>query len=801
VTDQNGTWDEGEVKITVTAPSTSGKVIDGYISGAQVFLDSNGDGTLNSTDTNQNGKWDTGEGEAWTLSGTDGAYVLPVNTAGVPIVASGGTDMSTNLPFSGKLVALAGYSVITPLTTMVASLVAQRVAAYKSSHANAAPSSTDLKTMMDQAKTDVAKVLGVGSVDLATFDPFAVLQNSTAALADKAAALTVQKASVQVLNVLGVAAQQAGGASGASTALGLLAGKVDQLSTGTTTLDLSSSAVLGTLGIDATNQALLSSMNSQVRSAVDLTALVGLQQMAGSTNGTANGTTANLGGPTLQSAQAMGTQIVLSYDTALDSAHAPSASAFSALVNNASVTVSSLSVAGNQIVLTLASTIATNSSVNLSYSAGATSALNTNAAIQNMAGVDAASFSQIPVFVGASPLVLDLNDDGVFTSTQASEHLFQLTPATPVVLKGWIASSDAFLIRDLNGNHQVDNGAELFGAGTVLPTGALASNGFEALAALDTNIDGVINAADASFTSLGLWQDANGNGISEADEISTLEDHHLVQLDLNPRMGTSLDHGNWVGLLSAYHTDDGLVHNLADVFFDTYKGASALVAAAEQLKPGVLTGQDLVNALSAAGFGAVHAGRAESVTLGDELAGVLMASGWLTADAQAQVTIQTRGVNPQMHLSLKDMAEMGVDQVQLSGHATVDLGVQSFTRNELAQLLDILQGQRTGTNPAMFSEHGAKLVMDNAVLNDLLSGQSEGDPMVQAILSSLSALGVDQLDGVQSAQPSSAPGITAVQSVALVSALSGAVEVQLLGPDPQDLSQLLDHDPLTKPLA
>jgi hypothetical protein len=178
-----------------------------------------------------------------------------------------------------------------------------------------------------------------------------------------------------------------------------------------------------------------------------------------------------------------------------------------------------------------------------------------------------------------------------------------------------------------------------------------------------------------------------------------------------------------------------------------------------------------------------------------------MASGWLTADAQAQVTIQTRGVNPQMHLSLKDMAEMGVDQVQLSGHATVDLGVQSFTRNELAQLLDILQGQRTGTNLAMFSEHGAKLVMDNAVLNDLLSGQSEGDPMVQAILSSLSALGVHQLDGVQYSQASSAPGISAVQSVALVSALSGAVEVQLLGPDPQDLSQLLDHDPLIKPLA
>ena len=60
---------------------------------------------------------------------------------------------------------------------------------------------------------------------------------------------------------------------------------------------------------------------------------------------------------------------------------------------------------------------------------------------------------------------------------------------------------------------------------------------------------------------------------------------------------------------------------------------------------------------------------------------------------------------------------------------------------------------------------------------------------------------MDQLDGVHTEQAPFATPLSATQSVALAPALQGAVDVQLLGPDPQDLSQLLDHDPLNKPLA
>jgi len=42
-----------------------------------------------------------------------------------------------------------------------------------------------------------------------------------------------------------------------------------------------------------------------------------------------------------------------------------------------------------------------------------------------------------------------------------------------------------FLALDLNHNHRIDDGSELFGIGTTLPSGEKASNGFVALAMYD----------------------------------------------------------------------------------------------------------------------------------------------------------------------------------------------------------------------------------------------------------------------------------------------------------------------------
>lgn len=101
---------------TVTPPPTpppvtaAGKLIDGYLAGALVFADCSGDMTFQS------------DAEPSTITDADGDFNLsvPASCASATLIASGGTNVDTGLPFSGVLMAPAGSANITPLTTMVA---------------------------------------------------------------------------------------------------------------------------------------------------------------------------------------------------------------------------------------------------------------------------------------------------------------------------------------------------------------------------------------------------------------------------------------------------------------------------------------------------------------------------------------------------------------------------------------------------------------------------------------------------------------------------------------------------------
>ena len=67
--------------------------------------------------------------------------------------------------------------------------------------------------------------------------------------------------------------------------------------------------------------------------------------------------------------------------------------------------------------------------------------------------------------------------------------------------------NDYLLAMDRNQNGKIDDATELFGNYSG-PTShkALYQNGFEALAILDSNHDGAIDAKDANFKDLKLWQ-------------------------------------------------------------------------------------------------------------------------------------------------------------------------------------------------------------------------------------------------------------------------------------------------------
>jgi hypothetical protein len=118
-----------------------------------------------------------------------------------------------------------------------------------------------------------------------------------------------------------------------------------------------------------------------------------------------------------------------------------------------------------------------------------------------------------------TPLVLSFGGQRVrFTSSSTS---FAFTPGAPVS-SDWVAPETPWLVRDVNGNGRVDDGSELFGSNTRLPDGRVAKDGFEALAALDENHDGVVDAKDPAFSRLLLWRDVNGDKRSSPDELETL---------------------------------------------------------------------------------------------------------------------------------------------------------------------------------------------------------------------------------------------------------------------------------------
>jgi hypothetical protein len=98
-----------------------------------------------------------------------------------------------------------------------------------------------------------------------------------------------------------------------------------------------------------------------------------------------------------------------------------------------------------------------------------------------------------------SPIILDLDGDGVETTNVKDGAYFDHDGNGFAEQTGWAASDDGLLVMDRNNDGIINDGRELFGSETILSNGQRASNGFEALAELDDNHDGKIDASDAAF--------------------------------------------------------------------------------------------------------------------------------------------------------------------------------------------------------------------------------------------------------------------------------------------------------------
>lgn len=176
-----------------------------------------------------------------------------------------------------------------------------------------------------------------------------------------------------------------------------------------------------------------------------------------------------------------------------------------------------------------------------------------------------ATSSSFSLVVAATPLVLDLNNDGVQTTSFSETMLFDLLATGTKQSVGWVGKQDGLLAIDLNGDGLINSGAELFGSSTVLADGTHAKNGWEALKALDSNLDGRLDALDAQFKQLRVWVDGNANGVTDVQELRTLADHHISSIQLAANDRSMQQEGNVVQGFSTYTSTDGTTHEIADV--------------------------------------------------------------------------------------------------------------------------------------------------------------------------------------------------------------------------------------------
>ena len=162
-----------------------------------------------------------------------------------------------------------------------------------------------------------------------------------------------------------------------------------------------------------------------------------------------------------------------------------------------------------------------------------------------------------------TPLVLDLDGDGVeLISLENSTAFFDFEVDGYAQNTGWVSADDALLALDLDGDGVIDDGSELFGD----QTGQ--ANGFLALAEHDSNDDGLIDANDAVFSDLVVWQDLNGDGYSDAGEMFSLSDAGITSIDLGYTDVNETNEGHSVLQSSTVTFADGSIHDIDDVYFE-----------------------------------------------------------------------------------------------------------------------------------------------------------------------------------------------------------------------------------------
>ena len=171
-----------------------------------------------------------------------------------------------------------------------------------------------------------------------------------------------------------------------------------------------------------------------------------------------------------------------------------------------------------------------------------------------------------------SPIVLDLDKDGVETTTLTNGAYFDHDGNGFAEQTAWAGADDGLLVMDRNNDGIINDGKELFGSETLLNNGTKASNGFLALKELDRNNDNKIDSADTAYNQLRIWQDIDGDGYSTSEELKSLSELGIASINTAYTNSTTVDaNGNEHRQIGSFTWNTGTTNAAEDIWVQADK--------------------------------------------------------------------------------------------------------------------------------------------------------------------------------------------------------------------------------------